>query len=158
MLAIENASCARLLRDTQASDEEGEGQSGGASSPSSQSGPETLPQGDAEVASRTAPGGGSQGGGEVGGSDSLADAFGSPSKIALVVGRDGTLEALYGERLDLTPLGTLTIRRASHVEPTPGGLWTANLSPVGGPVLGPFAKRSEALAAECRWIDVHVLS
>ena len=78
--------------------------------------------------------------------------------MALVVGPDGTLQTLYAEQFDLTPLGSLTIQRASHVEPTASGCWMADLSPVGGPVLGPFAKRSDALSAEVRWIDANVLS
>ena len=133
-------------------------QSGKASAEPTRNVPETPPQDEAEVAPETTPGSGCRVRGEVGGSDSSSDALGSPPEIALVVGHDGTLEALYGERLDLSSLGSLTIRRASHVEPTPDGLWTADLSPVDGPVLGPFVKRSEALAAECRWIDTHVLS
>ena len=149
---------ARLFRGTHAPCERDEGRSDRASSASPQSGPKTLSHSEAEVASNTTPGGGPQGRGEVDGGDSSADAIGSPPEIALVVGHDGTLEALYGERLDLTSLGSLTIRRASHVEPTPDGFWTADLSPVGGPVLGPFPKRSEALDAERRWIDAHVLS
>ncbi|WP_242687916.1 hypothetical protein [Alienimonas californiensis] len=42
--------------------------------------------------------------------------------------------------------------RASHVEPADGGVWTADLSPSGGPVLGPFPLRSEALTAEADWL------
>ena len=80
------------------------------------------------------------------------------AEIALTVAPDGTLRTLYDERLDLTSLGPVTIERASHVEPTPGGLWTADLSPVGGPVLGPFSMRSVALTAEAIWIEAHVLS
>ena len=65
----------------------------------------------------------------------------------------GQVRCLYGEALDLGSLGPLTIRRASHVEPTDGDSWTADLSPIGGPTLGPFAQRSLALAAEARWIE-----
>jgi hypothetical protein len=65
---------------------------------------------------------------------------------------NGTVRCLYGEDLDLAVLGTLQIRRASHVEPTADGQWQADLSPLSGPVLGPFAARSEALAAEEAWI------
>jgi hypothetical protein len=32
-------------------------------------------------------------------------------------------------------------------------LWTADMSPVGGPVLGPFATRTEALQKETEWLD-----
>jgi hypothetical protein len=44
------------------------------------------------------------------------------------------------------------IRRASHVEADKAGRWFADLSPVAGPVLGPFDRRSEALAAEHEWL------
>ena len=70
---------------------------------------------------------------------------------------DGTAKCLYGEELDLTALGRLEIRRGSHVEPTVTGQWTADLSPVRGPVLGPFKSRSEALAAEREWLEQHWL-
>ena len=49
------------------------------------------------------------------------------------------------------------IARASHVEPDPDGRWQADLRPVGGPVLGPFDRRSEALAAELAWLEAHWL-
>ena len=75
----------------------------------------------------------------------------------IVIDRGGTLRCLYTEELDLDALGELSIRRASHVEPTDGGGWTADLSPVGGPVLGPFATRSAALPAEIAWLEEHML-
>ena len=71
----------------------------------------------------------------------------------LFIAPDGTACCLYTEDFDLKTLGRLTIRRASHVEPTADGRWTADLSPVGGPVLGPFPLRSDALAAEEAWIE-----
>jgi hypothetical protein len=73
--------------------------------------------------------------------------------VILKVKPDGTLVTVYTECLDLDALGHVQCSRASHVEPEPTGGWTADLSPVGGPVLGPFAKRSEALAAEVTWLD-----
>ena len=76
----------------------------------------------------------------------------------LVVAPDGTVQAIYDETLDLALLGRLSIRRASHVEPTPEGRWQADLSPVSGPVLGPFDRRSEALEAEHVWLEEHWLS
>ncbi len=45
--------------------------------------------------------------------------------------------------------------RASHVEPCAGG-WSADMSPVGGPVLTGFTKRSQALAAEVAWLEENV--
>ena len=65
----------------------------------------------------------------------------------------GVVHCLYDETVDLSPLGALHIRRASHVEPDPSGRWHADLSPVGGPVLGPFAARSDALKAEHDWLE-----
>ena len=52
---------------------------------------------------------------------------------------------------------TLTIQRGSHVEPNERGQWLADLAPVGGPVLGPFRLRSEALEAERDWLEQHWL-
>ena len=42
--------------------------------------------------------------------------------------------------------------RPAAIEPTPDGRWTADLGPAGGPVLGPFPRRSEALDAERAWL------
>ena len=77
--------------------------------------------------------------------------------MQIVVEADGTARCVYGEELDLTALGRLAIRRGSHVEPTNDGQWTADLSPVNGPVLGPFRARTEALSAERRWLEEHWL-
>lgn len=69
---------------------------------------------------------------------------------------EGQLAFLWDDRLQaLLSLGEARIRRASHVEPTPDGRWTADLGPSGGPVLGPFRLRQEALEAERRWLDAH---
>jgi hypothetical protein len=78
--------------------------------------------------------------------------------MELIVSSHGDVRCLYDESLDLSALGRLTIQRASHVEPTADGQWTADLSPLSGPVLGPFQFRSDALAAEVRWIEEHWLS
>jgi hypothetical protein len=77
--------------------------------------------------------------------------------MELVVDPGGTVRCLYSEEIDLTALGSPTITRASHVEPNQNGSWTADLSPVGGPLLGPYPLRSEALAAERRWLTAHRL-
>mgnify|MGYP001562064851 FL=1 len=73
--------------------------------------------------------------------------------MTLRLNPDGSVVAVYGEEVDLALLGAVSIRRASHVEPNPDGTWSADLSPVSGPVLGSFAKRSEALRAEIDWLD-----
>jgi len=73
--------------------------------------------------------------------------------VILRIDPDGTITSIYSEEIDLTEIGRVEISRASHVEPTADGNWTADMGPVGGPVLGPFAKRSEALAAEVEWLE-----
>ena len=73
--------------------------------------------------------------------------------MLLVIDRRGTVRSLYGERINLTALGPLSIRRASHIEPDDQGRWWADLRVVGGPKLGPFALRSAALTAECQWLE-----
>ncbi len=81
----------------------------------------------------------------------------APRTLELIVGPDGQLRGLYDEVIDLAALGRLTITRGSHVEPTADGRWTADLSPVDGPRLGPFACLSQALAAEREWLLAHWL-
>jgi hypothetical protein len=78
--------------------------------------------------------------------------------MQLVVSPDGQIRTVYDERFDLARLGPLAIRRASHVEPDACGRWHADLSPVGGPVLGPFDRRSDALEAERAWLEAHWLA
>ncbi len=68
---------------------------------------------------------------------------------------DGTVTTLYDERLDLQALGSLTLTRASHVDPDSQGQWWAQL--IQGPTLGPFPTRSAALAAEVAWLNRHRL-
>jgi len=94
----------------------------------------------------------------------------------------GEIRAIYGDDLQkiIAPLGDVTTRRASHVETWadlspaardwiiqnrlkgqvtfPGGVpcWYSDLLPVGGPVLGPFAARDDALAAEVAWLNEHM--
>jgi len=78
--------------------------------------------------------------------------------MKLIVERGGCVRCLYGETVDLRCLGTLSVRRASHVEPDAEGLWWADLSPVDGPRLGPFMRRSDALSAEAVWLEEHWLT
>jgi hypothetical protein len=77
--------------------------------------------------------------------------------MKLLVRPDGTARAIYDEAIDLAVLGQVTITRASHVEPDQQGRWHADLSPVNGPVLGPFDHRSEALQVEHDWLERHWL-
>ena len=78
--------------------------------------------------------------------------------MELIIDSDGGVRCLYDEAISLAALGTLSIQRASHVEPTFSGQWTADLSPVGGPTLGPYESRSQALAAEAAWLSANWLS
>jgi hypothetical protein len=73
--------------------------------------------------------------------------------MELIITSTGHGQCIYSEDLPLHELGTLTIHRASHVEPTANGQWQADLSPVNGPVLGSFGLRSEALRAELEWMS-----
>lgn len=75
----------------------------------------------------------------------------------LVVTSTGNVRAIYDEAIDLALLGQQQISRASHVEPDDAGRWFADLTPVGGPRLGPFVQRSAALAAEALWLTEHWL-
>jgi len=77
--------------------------------------------------------------------------------MELVVDPAGQIRALYGEDIDLATLGRPSVFRASHVEPDRDGRWHADLGPLIGPVLGPFAHRSQALAAEVAWLQEHWL-
>lgn len=75
----------------------------------------------------------------------------------LLINPTGTIRCVYDESIDLSSIGQVSIRRGSHVEPTPKGQWTADLSPVNGPMLGPFATRTDALTAEVNWLRDHWL-
>ncbi|MCY2989142.1 MAG: hypothetical protein NTY19_14905 [Planctomycetota bacterium] len=77
--------------------------------------------------------------------------------MQLVITSSGVVRCVYSEEIDLTALGSPVITRASHVEPDHQGRWSADLSPVGGPLLGPYRSRSEALDAERQWLDNHWL-
>jgi hypothetical protein len=78
--------------------------------------------------------------------------------MQMVVDPQGDVHAIYGEAIDLAPLGELAIRRASQVEPDEQARWWADLAPVRGPHLGPFVRRSDALQAEVAWLEKHGLA
>ncbi len=81
----------------------------------------------------------------------------SERAMNILILSDGSLRCVYSETVDLSQLGSSKIKRASHVEPDANGMWHADLSPVNGPSLGPFANRSEALRTEAEWLDSHWL-
>lgn len=68
--------------------------------------------------------------------------------MKITIDKAGTAKFIYKD--ELRPLlneGDASIKRASHVEPTPDNKWTADM--IGfGVVLGPFDTREEALKAE----------
>jgi hypothetical protein len=76
--------------------------------------------------------------------------------ISLLIRPDGEVQCVYGEEIDLAAIGLLEITRASHVEPDSQGRWWADLTPAGGPLLGPFSRRSDALATEHAWLEGHL--
>ena len=78
--------------------------------------------------------------------------------MQLIIEPSGTVRCIYDETISLPCLGQLSISRGSHVEPTSSGQWQADLSPVGGPILGPFNCRSEALEAERQWLEANWLT
>ena len=77
--------------------------------------------------------------------------------MKLVIESTGRVRALYSEEIALDALGRAKIVRASTVEPDRDGRWHADLRLLLGPVLGPFDRRSEALAAEVAWLERHWL-
>lgn len=87
--------------------------------------------------------------------------------MQLFVRPNGTAQCLYGEEINLAALGSLDIKRASHVEPNENqpGEWIADLAPVGGPLMTGFKSRAAALEAEATWLhgkmtqyNVHVVT
>ena len=75
----------------------------------------------------------------------------------ILIDAQGGVRCVYSETVDLAQLGHMTISRGSHVEPDAVGDWFTDLGPVGGPRLGPFGRRSEALAAESEWLEANWL-
>lgn len=78
--------------------------------------------------------------------------------MQLIVLPNGQVRCVYDETIDLRQLGQLTVQRGSSVEPDESGRWTADLAVADGPELGPFDRRSEALAAEREWLEDHWLT
>ena len=78
--------------------------------------------------------------------------------MLMIFDTNGSVSCLYSDALELGQIGRLTISRGSHVEPTPDGQWTADMSPVCGPVLGPYRSRRDALAAEVNWLEANWLA
>ena len=74
----------------------------------------------------------------------------------VVIQPGGLVRHVYSDQLQgLRALGQAEVRRASRVEPLGCG-WTADMAPMGGPVLGPFKTRGLALAAEVSWLEANI--
>jgi hypothetical protein len=78
--------------------------------------------------------------------------------MEMLVHPGGEVRCVYAEAIDLHVLGHPHITRASHVEPDEQGRWWADLAPAGGPRLGPFRLRTQALDAEQQWLNQHWLT
>lgn len=93
-----------------------------------------------------------------------------PRDFEIIIPEDGPIEFIYDDELaELLDIGESITFRASHVEPAGGGVWTADMTPIlstipedmrseatiafGGPLLGPFRFRKDALDAEVAWIS-----
>ena len=72
--------------------------------------------------------------------------------MELIFESSGSARCVYSDTFPLASIGRLRIERASHVEPNDKGEWIADLSPASGPRLGPFSKRTDAIAAEVQWL------
>ena len=78
----------------------------------------------------------------------------------ILIDDQGIVHFIYDDDLTcLMQMGKAEIHRASHVEPTPLGQrgWIADMSPVNGPMLGPYKLRAQALVAEREWLEANVL-
>jgi hypothetical protein len=78
-------------------------------------------------------------------------------QMRLVINTTGTTQTVASDDLSFVDsLGDCDVRRASHVEAVKHdgkSMWETDLFPVGGPVLGPFQTRTEALQKEVEWLD-----
>lgn len=80
----------------------------------------------------------------------------SPQELKFAVEADGAVVTIYDDcHADLFDESSVTVTRASHVEPSEGG-WSADMTPVGGSILGPYRLRQEALDAEVEYLK-HIL-
>lgn len=76
--------------------------------------------------------------------------------IMIILVDGAKIQTLYNEEFELTDIGRVELKRASHVDPIENK-WYVDLSPVDGPIWGGFKKRSQALKAEVEWIESKLL-
>ena len=77
--------------------------------------------------------------------------------MIISIDTQGHVRGIYTDDFPWRELGETLVQRASHVEPDDSGFWYADLSLSNGPVLGPFARRADAIAAEVAWLEKHRL-
>ena len=70
----------------------------------------------------------------------------------VIIHESGTMQFIYDDDLrSLFEVGVSSITRASHVEPV-DSMWGCDLTPYGGPIVGPFRLREMALSFERDWL------
>ena len=77
--------------------------------------------------------------------------------MILSIDTQGQVRGIYTDGFPWRELGKPLVQRASLVEPDLLGLWWADLSLSNGPKIGPFARRTDAIAAEIAWLEKHRL-
>ena len=78
--------------------------------------------------------------------------------IALTIDGDGAVRCIYSDELvDYFAETDAKITRASSVEPGLDGKWTVDLTVSGGPVVGGFRLRDDALKYEVEWLKENYL-
>lgn len=82
--------------------------------------------------------------------------------MKFIVNPDGSIELIHKDDVNqmFDNPTVVDIKRASHVEPTikDGKVsWFSDMTPVNGPVLGPFDNREEALKEEVTWLENNYL-
>lgn len=70
--------------------------------------------------------------------------------MKLFIHVNGTLQAIYDDKMPLFDLGDRTIKRAAHVEPDDHGYWWIHFQ---GEKHGPFTFRTHALEYETRIVN-----
>ena len=78
--------------------------------------------------------------------------------IALTIDENGNGKAIYSDELaDYFAATGAKITRASSVEPGLDGKWTVDLTVSGGPIIGGFRLRDDALKYEVEWLNKNYL-
>lgn len=76
----------------------------------------------------------------------------STSSKKIVIQSNGTISYIWSDDIDLSELGDVQVSRASHVEfNNKSKKWEAHT--VGGTFIGAFKKRSDAIAAEVKYLE-----